>query len=235
MSFFPEQQNFIAGTNSGGQMAYTLQINRNNSQDFWYVGASSSNLSFYYNNGIRSMIEVKNQSVLGVLAFWVSEATGNGLWAQVGYYIDNGSSPFAFYQIWNLTNRAEIATGGTAVAAGIHIFSLSLSNATIWNFRVDSSVLGTFDMRTNTSSPQFPISAMSEEGYSQHPFGFSKVTFLSGMQVLKGGSWENVTDASSYGNSWGIQGNMQSPRLSANEFAVGESYPIVASNSPLWA
>ncbi|MCL4519354.1 MAG: hypothetical protein M1587_09170, partial [Thaumarchaeota archaeon] len=94
--------------------------------NYWYVGASSSDNAYSQNNGVRSEIQVVQQSTSSFLGFWVSETMSNGLWGQVGYYLFHNSRPVAFYQVWNLTTRSEIAHGTTAVSLGNHLFQLLL-------------------------------------------------------------------------------------------------------------
>jgi hypothetical protein len=204
------------------------------SDRYWYVGAYSTNEALASNSGIRSMIQVKSQTVNGVLAFWGSEAMSNNLWAQVGYYIDNGTNPTGFYQIWNLTDGSEVGGGVCAVSEGIHTFSIVLGNGTVWKFGIDTQIIGSYDMHTNSSSLVYPARAMSEEGYVQQPFTFSNVLFASALQVLKSGYWQNVTEALSSGNVWGIKGHNQNISLSQNEFSVGKDIPPLENNSTLW-
>lgn len=202
---------------------------------FWYVGASSSDPESLSNTGARSIIQVEKQNISGVLSFWISEGMSNNLWAQVGYYMDNGSSLTAFYQVWNLTSMAELATGIGAVSEGMHVFSLSLGRGTTWDFEVDGSALGSFDMRTNTSSASYPIRSMSEEGYVSSPFAFSQVTFLNGMEVEHAGVWSSAQNATSFGSIWGIQGSLQSATITGNGFVVGGSAPRIAQGTLLWS
>lgn len=201
---------------------------------YWYVGASTTDSSL--NAGVRSYIEVRSQqNSVGVISFWISEAFQNNLWAQVGYYIQNGSAPVAFYQIWSLTNRTEISTGTHSVSDGFHEFSIVYSTGTTWKFTLDSHVFGTYDIGTNNSATNYPIYAMSEEGYVTAPFAFSEVVFTRAIQISGAGSWINAASATSFGNSWGIKGNAQSSQLLANELVIGGSIPTVAPNGELWS
>ncbi len=211
-----------------------VAVSNSSSPDFWYVGASVSDPSVALNTGLRSLIQVKDQSVAGVLSFWASEAMSNNLWAQVGYYIDQGSRPFAFFQIWNLTDRSEVATGTTNVTDGTHLFSMTTSNGTMWSFSVDSQVFGVVDMHTSTSSPNYPIYAMSEESGVQNPFAFSQILFSSATQVLILGTWHNATSAKSFGNAWGVQGHEQNQEFVDNEIAVGAGNAIPSAGETLW-
>lgn len=206
-----------------------------NASEFFYVGASTNVPSIEQNTGVRSLIQVKSQDVRGVLSFWISEATANNMWAQAGYYIDNGSKPTAFYQIWNLTDRTEVTTGTESVSSGIHLFSIaSVLGTDSWNFTLDGRSFGTYDMGSNLSSATYPIYALSEEGYISAPFTFEPVLFQSAIQVLKQGSWSNASSASSYGSDWGLEGHAQDSMLGNNEFQVGSGYGQIAGNSDLW-
>jgi hypothetical protein len=224
-----------SGVSSSSSSTVT-STSSNNTTNYWYVGASSSDSSSESNQGIRSFIEVRNQSITGgVLSFWISEAFNNNLWAQVGYYIQNNSGPIAFYQIWNLTNRSEIVTGTHNVNDGIHLFSIQLVPRTeVWNFSLDGTTFGSFNMQTNISSANYPMYAMSEEGYAQSPFQFYPVLFQSAIQVYKSGLWQSVLHANSYGNNWGIQGHMQDSLLDNDEILVGNGLNVLSVNSVLW-
>lgn len=204
---------------------------------FWYVGASSSDPSKESNQGIRSYIQVRNQTVTnGVLSFWISEAFTNNLWAQVGYYIQNNSGTIAFYQVWNLTDRSEIMTKTQPVSSGMHLFSIELvSESNTWNFSMDGKPFGSFNMQTNLSSKSYPMYAMSEEGYAQTPFSFYPVLFQSAIQAFKSDTWQSVSNANSFGNNWGIQGHEQNSLLGNDEISVGQGNPVLSVNSILWA
>ncbi len=188
------------------------------------------------NNGVRSFIQVRDQNNRdGVVSFWISEAFENNLWAQVGYYIQSGSQPVGFYQIWSLNNRSEISTGTTKVTDGIHEFAILHGNNTTWQFVIDSKVFGSFNMQTNSTSSSYPIYAMSEEGYTNEPFAFSQVMFSRAIQVLNSGNWYNVPSAVSFGTAWGIDGRVQSSQLLENQFVVGGSTRVIAANAELWS
>ncbi len=200
---------------------------------FWYVGASSREET--PNTGISSIIQVKSQNVTGVLSFWVSEALSNNFWAQVGYFINNSSEPIAFYQIWNLNNLTEIFTGTTAVTNGYHNFSMVLETGNLWQFALDSIPFGNFDLKANASNPDYPIYAMSEEGYVTSPFAFSEVLFSRAIQVVYQNAWHNATSATSFGDAWPIQGQQQSPKLAANEMLIGaDPSQQVEGTFPRW-
>lgn len=201
--------------------------------NYWYVGAASSDRVYLQNNGVRSEIQVVQQNVSAFLGFWVSETMSNNLWGQVGYYFFQNSQPEAFYQVWNLTTRSEIAHGTVSVSFGNHLFSMYLSKGTSFEFSVDSSEIGYYDMKTNISSQTVPIYALSEEGYCSAPFSFEPVTFSS-IQTLESGHWIAVNSAQSYGNAWGLYGNEQSQTIGSNEFIVGGNYASLNPETVLW-
>jgi hypothetical protein len=233
VSWNPFSSNGSASTSSS-----TTSTGGGNATNYWYVGASSSDSSAELNQGIRSLIQVRNQSISdGVLSFWVSEAFSDNLWAQIGYYIQNNSGTIAFYQIWNLTSRTEVVTGTHSVDSGVHLFSIQLgaTKTGIWNFSLDGVPFGSFNMRANVSSSNYPMYAMSEEGYAKNPFGFSEVMFESAIQVYKNGLWEPVLHASSYGNNWGIEGQEQNSLLDPNQILVGQGIKLLSVDSSLWA
>jgi hypothetical protein len=215
----------------------TSTANYGENPNFWYVGASSTAPSAESNEGLRSNIQVRNQTISdGVLSFWASEAFSDNLWAQVGYYIQNDSRPIAFYQIWNLTNSEEIVTGTEPVTSGLHLFSFELVPGTnTWNFSLDGASFGIYNMHTSLSSSSYPIYAMSEEGYAQSSFSFNPVLFQNAIQVYKAGSWYNVSYASSFGSNWGIQGHEQNALLGYDQISVGQGNLILNANSVLWS
>lgn len=225
-----EPQSALYSINSGSA-SY-----QESSSEYWYVGAVSTSPLSESNQGIRSSIQVTDQSVNeGVLSFWVSEAFNNNLWAQVGYYIQNGSSPVAFFQVWNLTERSELTTGTQSISIGVHTFAMQLIKQTNeWNFSIDGKSFGTYEMKANDSSSSYPIYAMSEEGYVFHPFSFDSVLFTSAIEVFKSGTWQPVSYAYSFGNAWGIQGNNQNPLLSDDELSIDGSSSALPVNSSLW-
>lgn len=204
---------------------------------YWYVGASSSDPNLQSNRGVRSSIQVRNQTILeGVLSFWVSESFSNNLWGQVGYYTEPNSNPIAFYQVWNLTEKSEVTTGTSSLTGGLHHFSIiELGQTSVWGFYVDNESIGTFDMSTNLSGSGLPIYAMSEEGYCATPFSFKPVMFSSAIQVLKSGSWYSPLNATSFGTSWGMEGRNQNSILNNNQVIVGDGSAQLLANSPLWS
>jgi len=164
----------------------------------------------------------------------VSDESSAGIWAQVGYYICNGSTPVAFYQIWNLNSGAVLTTGTSSVSAGTHTFSMYLQGGTVWAYAVDGAVIGTYDMGSASSSSSYPVYAMSEEGGVASAFQFSPVTFSTAMDVYVNGGWQSVATASSYGSGWGVQGNLQNGNLGADEIVVGGYLPTLSTTS-LWS
>lgn len=204
------------------------------SANYWYVGAVSDESAYSQNNGIRGEIQVAPQgNVSSFLAFWVSETMSNQLWAQVGYYIFHGSAPTAFYQVWNMTTRSEITSGTAPVSQGNHIFSMSLTTGTIFEFSIDSLAIGFYNMQTNSSDPSAPLYALSEEGYCNAPFSFGEVSFSS-LQVLKSGNWQDVSSAESYGDAWSVLGSAQNQSIGEGNFIVGGSYSPLQQETMLW-
>jgi hypothetical protein len=232
--FFPQILNheFLGASPTGENQASSFSVTSAimttataTASRFWYVGAESILSNTQPNNGIRSTIQVKSQTQSsGALSFWVSEAFSNNLWAQVGYFVLNGSAPAAFFQVWNLTSGAELSTGALNASEGFHVFSMnSVPGGNVWQFKIDSNEIGSFVMGTNESNPSYPAYAMSEEGYAIAPFGFTQVLFSSALEFYDFGTWHNATTGESYGNTWGLQGQEQSPILSANQILVGGS------------
>ena len=104
----------------------------------WWVGAQSVDGSALPNTGVQAKIQVSSQPFSGCLSFWVSESElSNGDWAQIGYYICDGSTPVAFYQVWNIPG-GDIVTGGTdSISTGTHTFSVYVTSGTTWAFAID--------------------------------------------------------------------------------------------------
>ena len=203
------------------------------SSGYWYGGASSTDSSALPNSGVEGAIQVVPQEVSGCLSFWVADDASNNVWGQVGYYICSGSTPVAFYQIWNLNSNTILTTGVTSVSAGTHTFSMYLQQGTVWAYALDGVVFGTYDMGAAVSSSSYPVYALSEEGGVSSTFQFSSVTFPTAMDVYKNGGWGAVSTANAYGGSWGVQGNLQNPALNVDEMIVGGTLPTL-STVPLW-
>jgi len=199
----------------------------------WWVGASSTDGSAMPNTGVRGVIQVISLDVSGCLSFWVSDGTSNGNWGQVGYYICNGSTPQAFYQVWNLNTQTILAGGTTAVSPGYHTFSMYLQSGTTWAYSLDGNVFGSYDMGTSSSSSTYPVYALSEEQGSA-VFSFPTVTFTTAMQVLRSGTWSAVQSAQSYGAAWGTMGAVQGGGLKNDQIEVGTSLAALAQGTLLW-
>jgi hypothetical protein len=196
----------------------------------WWVGASSTDTSSASNAGIEGTIQVISTAVSGCLSFWVSDFMTNGNWGQVGYYICNGDTPVAFYQVWNTNTSTVLASGTAAVSPGIHAFAMQLQSGTTWGYALDGDVFGTCDMGSNVSSATSPVYSLSEEGYVSAPFSFPEVQFQTSMLVFKSGAWGPVLQAYSYGNAWGVEGNLQNASLPNGQTDVGGSVaPITGS------
>ncbi len=203
------------------------------STSVWWVGASSTDSSALPNTGVRGTFQVISTTVTGCLSFWASDDSAAGVWGQVGYYICDGSTPIAFYQIWNLTSNLVIGGGSVPVVVGIHSFGMYLASGNTWAYTLDGSSMGAFDMGAATSTSSYPVYALSEE-QGTNTFSFPAVTFSTAMQVMQGGSWVPVQAAVSYGNGWGVEGQVQNSSLGPNEFIVGGSVPTLAAGTTLW-
>src|SRR5689334_7312120 len=96
------------------QQPRPYELASTSSSSFFYVGAfmnSNSDPSAVPNSGVQATIQVVSQKATGCLSFWVDDDAASNIWGQVGYYICNGSTPVAFYQIWNLNNGSLLSTG----------------------------------------------------------------------------------------------------------------------------
>jgi len=185
---------------------------------------------------------VVTQQVTGCLSYWVGDDSQANIWGQVGYYICDGSTPVAFYQVWNLNTSSVLSTGTTPVSSGSHFFSMYLEYGTVWAFALDGSVFGTQDMQSSVSSSTHPVQAVNEEGEVSAPWNPSQVQFGTAIQIEQYGIWNAVASAfepwgcgGSAQSCWGVQGSSQSPALAGNVFVVGGSTPALALGSTLWS
>ena len=203
------------------------------------------------NSGARTTIQVLSQQVKGCLSYWISDDSGANIWGQVGYYICDGSTPVAFYQVWDLNTYSVLETSSSNISDGYHQFSMYFSSGTTWEYAVDGKVFGAYDMRSNVSMPSHPVQALSEEGYVSAPWTPARVTFSSAIQILNSGEWSSAQTLSAYSGGcnsdgavggagtsdsslcWGAQGNLQNSTLAAEAVVVGGSTPTILSGSPL--
>lgn len=226
----------------------------------YYVGAQAQEAicapdvvcTFLTNSGARTTIQVVSQEVNGCLSYWIGDDSGANIWGQVGYYICDGSTPVAFYQIWNLDTYSILTTGVSAISPGYHQFSMYVDSGTTWAYAVDGNVTGTYDMGANSSMPTYPVQALSEEGYVSAPWVPAPVTFSSAIQTFNSGVWTPAEASTSYGGDcnsdgspgktgyyapyscWGAQGNLQNSTIPTDAFVVGGNVPLILSGSPLW-
>jgi hypothetical protein len=207
--------------------------------NYYFVGAESFAASALSNLGIQGTIEVVTTQVTGCLSFWVAdEMSSNTIWGQVGYYICNGATPVAFYQIWK--SGSVSVTGTTSVSTGSHQFSMFLQSGTTWAYALDGATFGTYNMGSSISSATQAVEALSEESYVSGPWNPPQVQFTQ-IQVLKAGVWSSVATGfepyactnSSY-SCWGAQGNLQSSAVPPNGLAVGGSTPVILGGTTLW-
>lgn len=201
----------------------------------WWVGAQSKDTSALPNTGVEGKIQVLSQYFSGCLSFWVSEAElSNGDWAQVGYYICGSSTPMAFYQIWNLPQNTIVGAGTASVSTGAHTFSMYATSGTTWAFALDGTVFGTFNMGSATFVPEYPVYALSEQSSVSSPQTISQVEFYTALSVLRSGTWQPVTSATSYGSSWGMSGLVQDILLPNDALLVGSGLPVLSQGTSLW-
>src|SRR2546427_1836734 len=185
--------------------------------NFYYVGAEASGSDALPNSGVQATIQVVSQPVSDCLSYWVSDDLSNNMWGQVGYSICGGSTPWAFWEVWNLNTTSFVNQSFAPVTTGYHKFSMYLQSGTIWAYALDGQVFGTYDMGARVSSSSYPVYALSEEGYVSAPWNPVQVTFSVAIQVMQSGTWQYVQTASSFGNSWGLQGNLQDSSLADDE------------------
>ena len=230
----------------------------------YYVGAQAPTTAcnptctYLTNSGARTTIQVVSQTVVGCLSYWIGDDSGANLWGQVGYYICNGATLVAFYQVWNLSSGAALTTGTTTVSAGYHTFSMySQSGGTVWAFALDGTVFGTYDLGSSVSLGTYPVQAVSEEGLVSGPWIPAQVNFTSAIQTLQtastnpaGSGW--ISPASAFepwggcasdgtpNNSggytcWGIAGNLQDSTIPLDALVVGGNRALLRSGTNLWS
>ncbi|HUI86761.1 MAG TPA: hypothetical protein VLY21_06375 [Nitrososphaerales archaeon] len=226
---------YVLSTQNPGSPSGPPQFNaKGNGGAVWMVGVQSSDASAIPNSGVRGFMQVVSYQAPGSLAFWVSDDLSNNLWGQVGYFISQGGVPVAFFQIWNLNTSVIVFEGSTSTSVGNHTFSMYRSNGTNWDYAVDDLVFGTYDMQTATSSPAYPVYALSEE-QSNTTFPFPSVTFGPALQVFRNGAWATVQLARTYGSAWGVEGNDQSPSIPRGSAVVGGNLSSIPAGSTLWS
>jgi len=216
-------------------------------KNYYYVGAEAATSACsptcvpITNTGAETQVQVVSQQVTGCLSYWISDDSKANIWGQVGYYICNGSTPVAFYQVWNLNTSSVLATGTTSVSAGSHFFSMYAQSGTVWAYALDGSVFGTHDMQSSVSSSTHPVQAVNEEGGVSAPWNPARVQFGTTILIERSGVWTPVTSASeawgcgtSQQSCWGVQGGSQNSALTADEVLVGGSAPPLASGTDLW-
>ncbi|MGP8125599.1 MAG: hypothetical protein ACLQEQ_07015 [Nitrososphaerales archaeon] len=224
-----------------------LPSSASSGSNYYYVGAQapssacSPTCAPVFNTGAETQVQVVSQQVTGCLSYWVGDDSQANIWGQVGYYICDGSSPVAFYQVWNLNTSSVLTTGTTTVSAGSHFFSMYLEYGTVWAFALDGTVFGTQDMQSSISSSTHPVQAVNEEGEVSAPWNPAQVQFGTTMQIEQSGVWTPVASASepwgcgtSAQSCWGVQGGSQNSALPADDVVVGGSAPTLALGSTLW-
>ena len=93
-----------------------------------WVGADAGDIA---NTGLYSIIQVEPQTFGGCLSFWVSDQSfGNGVWAQIGYFVCQSDLPEAFVQVWNLNSHEPVGGFSSSVSDGDHNFSMYQSSGT---------------------------------------------------------------------------------------------------------
>ncbi len=229
----------------------------------YYVGAQAPtsvcnpSCTYLTNAGAQTTIQVISTQVTGCLSYWIGDDSAANLWGQVGYYICNGASPLAFYEIWNLTSGAVLTTGTTSVTTGYHTFSMySMSGGATWAYALDGTVFGTYNMGAGLSLGTFPVQAVSEEGLVAGPWTPPQVTFSTAMQTYLTAStypsgngwtavasafepWGGCTSTGTANNSggytcWGIAGNLQDGSIQANALVTGGSRALLRAGASLW-
>ena len=204
----------------------------------WYGGAESLDSSALPNVGVRAVIDVVNQPNIPAGSYvlpWISDELSNGVWLQAGYYVQQGSAPMGFMQIWNLSSGNILQTKYPTVTIGPHTFSIYLKSGTTWDITYDGQEWTSYDAGTSVSSSDYPVYSLVEmQGSSVFPF--NTVDFPTAMQVQKtvGGSWAVVQTAAAYGSAYGTQGQLQNNLLSPNSILVGTSIPMVLAGTTLW-
>ncbi|HZW85796.1 MAG TPA: hypothetical protein VFE91_07855 [Nitrososphaerales archaeon] len=205
---------------------------------YYQIGAKSADPKALSNTGVRTTVQVVNTPMVGCLSFWISDELTNSVWGQIGYVICNGSTPWAFCQVWNMVTRTMMdnCPSGFALSTGYHTFTMMLQSGNTWVFQADGKTIGSFNLGASLSSSTYPVYTVSEESGVAGVLSFPTVEFSSAMQVLKAGVWYTPIAAKSYvyGLGWGVQGTLQNHVLGADQMLVGLTIPKLASGNYLW-
>ncbi len=226
----------------------------------YYVGAQAPTTAggaYLTNAGAQTTIQVVTTTVTGCLSYWIGDDSAANVWGQVGYYICNGATPVAFYQIWNLTSGAALTSGTTSVSTGYHTFSMySQSGGTTWAFGLDGTPFGTYNLGASVSLGTYPVQAVSEEGLVSGPWTPPQVSFSTAMQTYQTAStnpsgsgwvsvasafepWSGCTSGGASNNTggytcWGIAGHLQDSTIPGDALVTGGSRVPLPAGTSLW-
>lgn len=245
----PSMQLMLSGhpTSAGANPAAEHRFALGGTVGFFYVGAfanySTDRLNLP-NSGIRGTIQVVSQQVSGCLSYWVDDDSAANIWGQVGYQMCDGSTPVAFYQIWNLETSTVLVTGTAPVSQGNHSFSMySINGSDTWAYALDASVIGTYGMSATISSTTYGVSAYAEEGYVTSAYQPARQVEFSAIQTYNSSAavwspvqltYEPIACGATGMSCWGIQGNLQNSSIPAGGYVTGGTTPLVSWGTWLW-
>ncbi len=211
---------------------------------FWWIGSESSATSGLPNDGVRTTMSAVNyEPDGGCFDCWTSEYLDNGYWGQVGFsacgYAPSSESNFTvFYQTWD-ADAGELLIDGesTFITEGLHTFTMNLDAGTKWDYSVDGTIFGSYDMGSAAAAGPYAISTVCEEGDGVAvAFVPPTISVPATMQVDNGGSWSAATEGLIYNSAGlsGVWGNLQDSKLANDQTVIGGTTPFLAQNTPLW-
>ena len=211
---------------------------------FWWIGSLSTDTSGLPNDGVRTTLSAVNlEPDGGCFDCWTSEYLDNGYWGQVGFsacgFMPGSESNFTvFYQTWDADAGLLLVDGeSTVITQGLHTFAMNLDAGTKWDYSVDGTIFGSYDMGSAQAAGPYAISTVCEEGDGvTQAFVPPTISVPATMQVDNGGQWA-ATNAGLVYNTAGISGvvgNMQDATLADDQTVIGGSSTYLAPYTPLW-
>jgi MYXO-CTERM domain-containing protein len=212
---------------------------------FWWIGSTSSESSGLPNDGVRTtMSAVDFQPDGGCFDCWTSEYLDNGFWGQVGFSAcnfqgDSEENFTVFYQTWNADAGLLLVDGeSTFITEGLHTFTMNLDAGTKWDYSVDGTIFGSYDMGSAAAAGPYAISTVCEEGDGvAAAFVPPTISVPVTMQVDNGGQWSAATAGLVYNSAGisGVEGNLQSSALANDQTVIGGSSTFLQFYTPLWS
>lgn len=211
---------------------------------FWWIGSLSTDTSGLPNDGVRITLSAVNlEPDGGCFDCWTSEYLDNGYWGQVGFsacgYQQGSQNNFTvFYQTWDADAGLLLVDGeSTVITEGLHTFAMNLDAGTKWDYSVDGTIFGSYDMGSAAAAGPYAISTVCEEGDGvAAAFVPPTINVPATMQVDNGGQWTATNAGLVYNTAGlsGVDGNLQDATLANDQTVIGGSSAYLAPYTPLW-